>query len=288
MNIAITGSSGFIGSHLSERLKVLGHEVTPLWRYLFTQDSVDCLAQSLTGCQAVVNLAGAPLDRRWTDEYKLELVDSRVMTTRKLVEAVNRLHEPPEVMLSTSAVGYYSPDGCHGEHDDPAEGSFLAELCEAWEAEAQRVNDHVRLVRTRFGVVLSPEGGALPRMIKPARFGVTVSAGSPDHSFSWVALDDLVNALVFLLGHEDISGPVNMTAPERTTNEAFYKAVADHFHTRASFHVPDAALRLVMGESSQVVTRGQCAEPETLLREGFEFQYPDINTFFNKVFPDKS
>lgn len=124
-------------------------------------------------------------------------------------------------MISTSAVGYYSPDGCHGEHDDPAEGSFLAELCEAWEAEAERVNDHVRLVRTRFGVVLSPDGGALPKMIMPTRFGVTVSVGKPDHAFSWVALDDLVNALAFILEHGDVSGPVNVTAPNAPPMRSF-------------------------------------------------------------------
>ena len=228
MNVAITGSSGFIGSHLSSRLAVFGHQVTPLWRYLFTQDSVDCLAEALAGCRAVINLAGAPIDRRWTDAYKQELVESRIMTTRKLVEAVNRLHEPPEVMISTSAVGYYSPaGGCHGEQDDPAADSFLAELCVAWEKEAELVNDSVRLVRTRFGVVLSPDGGALPRMVRPARFGITAAVGNPDHPFSWVALEDLVDALIFIMGKEDISGPVNVTAPERTTNREFYKAAAE-------------------------------------------------------------
>lgn len=288
MNVAITGSSGFIGSHLSRRLEVLGHKAVPLWRYLFTQDNVDCLVQALAGCQRVINLAGAPIDRRWTDAYKLELMESRVLTTRKLVEAVNRLNEPPEVMISTSAVGYYSPDGCHGEGDGPAADSFLAEVCEAWEAEAARVNGSVRLVRTRFGVVLSPDGGALPRMVRPARFGITACVGDPDHSFSWVALDDLVNALIFILGKDGISGPVNVTAPERTTNREFYKAAAEHFHTRLSVRVPDAVLRLLMGEAAQVVTRGQCAVPETLLREGFEFQCPDIHTFFNKAFSSRS
>ena len=289
MNVAITGSIGFIGSHLSSRLAVFGHQVTPLWRYIFTQDSVDCLAEALAGCHAVINLAGAPIDRRWTDAYKQELVESRIMTTRKLVEAVNRLHEPPEVMISTSAVGYYSPaGGCHGEQDDPAADSFLAELCVAWEKEAELVNDSVRLVRTRFGVVLSPDGGALPRMVRPARFGITAAVGNPDHPFSWVALEDLVDALIFIMGKEDISGPVNVTAPERTTNREFYKAAAEHFHTRLSIHVPDAVLRLLMGEASQVITNGQCAIPETLMREGFEFQYPDIRTFFNKAFPVKS
>lgn len=289
MNVAITGSSGFIGSHLSSRLAVFGHRVVPLWSYLFTQDSVDCLAEALAGCRAVVNLAGAPIDRRWTDAYKQELVESRIMTTRKLVEAVNRLHEPPEVMISTSAVGYYSPaGGCHGEQDGPAADSFLAELCVAWEKEAELVKGSVRLVRTRFGVVLSPDGGALPRMVRPARYGITAAVGNPDHSFSWVALADLVDALIFIMGKEGISGPVNVTAPERTTNREFYKAAAEHFHTRLSIHVPDAVLRLLMGEASQVVTGGQCAVPETLMREGFEFQYPDIRTFFNKAFPIKS
>lgn len=287
MNVAITGSSGFIGSHLSRRLEVLGHRVTPLWRYLFTQDDVDCLVQSLAGCQGIINLAGAPIDRRWTDAYKLELMESRVGTTRRLVEAVNRMNEPPEVMISTSAVGYYSPDGCHGEQDGPAADSFLAEVCRAWEAEAERVNGSVRLVRTRFGVVLAPDGGALPRMVRPARFGVMACVGDPDHSFSWVALDDLVNALIFILGDDGISGSVNVTAPERTTNREFYRAAAEHFHTRLSVRVPDAVLRLLMGEASQVVTRGQCAVPETLLREGFKFQCPDIRTFFNKAFSSK-
>ena len=153
------------------------------------------------GCHAVINLAGAPIDRRWTDAYKRELVESRIMTTRKLVEAVNRLHEPPGVMISASAVGYYgSSGGCHGELDAPEADSFLAELCVAWEKEAGLVNSSVRLVLTRFGVVLSPDGGALPEMMRPARFGVTATAGNPDHLFSWVALEDLADALVFIMG----------------------------------------------------------------------------------------
>ena len=285
MNVAITGSGGFIGSHLSKRLEMFGHRVTPLRRYLFAQEGVDCLAQALAGCHAVINLAGAPIDRRWTDAYKRELVESRIMTTRKLVEAVNRLHEPPGVMISASAVGYYgSSGGCHGELDAPEADSFLAELCVAWEKEAGLVNSSVRLVLTRFGVVLSPDGGALPEMMRPARFGVTATAGNPDHLFSWVALEDLADALVFIMGRQDISGPVNVTAPERTTNREFYRAAAEHFHTRLSIRVPDAVLRLLMGEASQVITGGQCAVPETLMREGFTFQYPDIRTFFNKAF----
>lgn len=214
MNVAITGSGGFIGSHLSKRLEMFGHRVAPLRRYLFAQEGVDCLAQALAGCHAVINLAGAPIDRRWTDAYKRELVESRIMTTRKLVEAVNRLHEPPGVMISASAVGYYgSSGGCHGELDAPEADSFLAELCVAWEKEAGLVNSSVRLVLTRFGIVLSPDGGALPEMMRPARFGVTATAGNPDHLFSWVALEDLADALVFIMGRQDISGPVNVTAP---------------------------------------------------------------------------
>lgn len=285
MNVAITGSGGFIGSHLVKRLKMFGHRVAPLQHYLFTQDGVDCLTQALVGCHAVINLAGAPINRRWTDAYKKELVESRVMTTRKLVEAVNRLHEPPGVMISASAVGYYGPSsGCHGEQDAPEADSFLAELCVAWEKEAGLVNGSVRLVLTRFGVVLSPDGGSLPEMMRPARFGVMAAAGNPDHLFSWVALEDLVDALVFIMGREGISGPVNITAPERTSNREFYRAAAEHFHTRLSIHIPDAVLRLLMGEASQVITGGRCALPETLMREGFQFQYPDILTFFNKAF----
>lgn len=285
MKIAITGFNGFIGSHLSSRLEALGHQVRPLKRFCFMKGGESALQEALTGCGAVVNLAGAPINSRWTKARKRELYESRVMTTRRLVDAINSLSQPPGVMISTSAVGYYSTDGCHGESDGPEQGSFLSDLCQAWEAEAMRVHEGVRLVRSRFGVVLAPDGGVLPQMLRPARFGVTVAVGRPEHSFSWIALDDLVNALAYCLEREDISGPVNMTAPQRTSNGLFYSTVAEHFKTRWSLHLPDAVLQLLMGESSQVVTRGQCAIPETLLRTGFPFLCPDISSFFNKCFP---
>lgn len=285
MQVAITGASGFIGSHLASRLGEQGHHVVPLPRELLVHGGEEGLREILEGCNVVVNLAGAPINHRWTKEYKREIYASRVETTHRLVAAINALYEPPEVMLSASAVGYYGPGGCHGEADAPADDSFLADVCTAWEREAEQVRHDVRLVRTRFGVVLSPVGGALPQMLRTERFGLTAAVGAPDGPFAWVALEDLVNALIFLMGRRGVSGPVNVTAPERTTNANFYRVVAERFKTGLTLHVPDAVLTLLMGEAAQVVTRSVCAAPETLLHEGFEFQCPDIETFFNKAFP---
>ena len=203
MKIAISGASGFIGSHLAGYLTAQGHQVVPLGRGYFSgfpapgpgvigdrawDGAMGRLVAALEGCGAVVNLAGAPIDRRWSDTYKEELYASRIGPTRRLVEAIGALETPPGVLVSASAVGYYPAEGCYKETDARKGTGFLSDLCAAWEQEAQRVPPGVRLVVTRFGVVFSPGGGAFPRLARPFRMGVAARLGDGSQNVSWIAL----------------------------------------------------------------------------------------------------
>lgn len=283
MKIAITGSSGWIGTHLTAHLQQLGHAVVPLGGKLFTNLPGDALQEMLDGCQAVINLAGAPLNKScWTNSYRRELFESRVNTTRKLVDAINGLGQPPKVLLSTSAVGYYSSRGCHNDDSTEADNTFLSQICRAWEQEALRVHDAIRLVRTRFGVVLSPDGGALKQLLRPVRFGLLFSFGKASNPFSWISLGDLLRALTFLLEHETITGAVNMVAPTHTSMQAFYQAIARHYGTSLTIHVPDWIVNIMLGQTAEALTRGQCVLPAKLVENGFVFHDPDLTAFFNR------
>ena len=195
MKIAISGASGFIGSHLAGYLTAQGHQVVPLGRGYFSgfpapgpgvigdrawDGAMGRLVAALEGCGAVVNLAGAPIDRRWSDTYKEELYASRIGPTRRLVEAIGALETPPGVVVSASAVGYYPAEGCYKETDARKGTGFLSDLCAAWEQEAQRVPPGVRLVVTRFGVVFHPAGersrGSHARSVWASRHGSATGA----------------------------------------------------------------------------------------------------------------
>lgn len=283
MKIAMTGSGGWIGTHLTASLQSLGHTVVALERRLFMDLPGNALETKLAGCEAVVNLAGAPLNRScWTASYRRELYESRVTTTRRLVNAINRLVQPPRVLISTSAVGYYSAQGCHDDDSTAVDDTFFSTLCQAWEEEALRIHDSIRLVRARFGVVLSPDGGALKRLLLPIRFGVLFSFGAPHHPFSWISLDDLLRTAVFVLANDTVAGAVNMVSPAHVTNKAFYAAIAEHYGPAATIPVPDWLLNWILGQTAEILTRGQCAVPAKLMKNGFIFHDPDLTSFFNR------
>lgn len=283
MKIAMTGSTGWIGTHLSASLQLLGHTVVPLERRVFMDLPGNELEEKLDGCEAVVNLAGAPLNKScWTDSYRRELFESRVTTTRRLVDAINKLAQPPKVLISTSAVGYYSSRGCHDDYSTAVDDTFFSTLCQAWEEEALRVHDTIRLVRARFGVVLSPDGGALKRLLMPIRFGVLLSFGAPNHPFSWISLDDLLRAIPFVLDEQTIDGAVNMVSPARVDNKAFYGAIAEHYGPAITIRVPDWMVKWMLGQTAEILTRGQCAVPAKLMENGFTFHDPDLTSFFNR------
>lgn len=283
MRVAISGASGFVGSHLSAFLEEHRTEVIPLSRHLFGTNDKEPLAEVLSQCDVVINLAGATLNRRWTEAYRREIYESRIHTTRTLVEAINSLRVKPELLISTSAVGYYPSSGCYGESDNGRGTGFLSDLCRDWEDEVTKVSSEVRWVVARFAVVLSSDGGVFPKMAGPAQRGLAVQFASGIQNFAWIDMQDLLRAIEFIITHRGISGPVNMVSPRRLTNAQFAKALAKHFHAWITLPVPAFALQMLWGDASQLLLSGQCAYPEKLQAHGFTFSSNGINDFLSKI-----
>ena len=270
MNVALTGASGFIGREVARSLTASGHVVRSV--SLRGALSPDALA----GSNAVVHLAGEPVAQRWTAAARDRILRSRVDGTRALVAAMRA--QPPQVLISASAVGYYGSRGDEilTESAPPAD-DFLGRVAVAWEEEAQAAEPlGVRVARLRIGVVLGQKGGALARMRLPFRLGVGGRLGSGLQWMSWVHIDDLLALIAFLMKESTVRGVFNATSPFPVTNREFTRAFADALHRPAIFPVPAFALKWIFGEMSEVLLASQRAIPDAAQRAGFVFQHPDI------------
>ena len=270
MNVTITGGSGFIGRAVADRLRAAGHAVTSI--SLRTTPPPEDFA----GCDAIVHLAGEPVAQRWTAAARERIRESRIEGTRSLVAALRR--EPPRVLISASAVGYYGSRGDEILAEDAAPAAdFLGQVAAGWEREARAAQEFgVRVVTPRIGVVLGRGGGALARMLPPFRWGLGGRLGTGRQWMSWVHLDDLVALIEFAIADSTLSGPVNAVSPQPVTNAEFTRELAAVLHRPAIFPVPAAALKLLFGEMAQVLLTGQRVIPEAALRAGFEFRYSDV------------
>jgi uncharacterized protein (TIGR01777 family) len=266
MNIAITGASGLMGTRLRERLAEAGHAAQAIPR-----DGTP------PTCDALVHLAGEPVSQRWTEAAKKRISDSRVEGTRRLVAALSTQSERPRVLVCASAVGYYGSRGDQilTEVSAPA-SDFLARVVVEWEEAAQQAESlGIRVVRLRFGMVLGP-GGALAKLLPLFRFGVGGKLGSGHQWMSWIHIDDAVNLILFVLNFATIRGAVNATAPQPVTNEEFTERLAIALHRPAILPVPAFALKLALGEMSEMVLASQRVLPTVAKSAGFRFQYPDL------------
>lgn len=277
MNIAISGASGFIGTYLTSFFQSKGYGVIPITRTLL-KDSLK-LKQSLLVCEVVINLAGANINRRWSKKYKKEMRESRIATTRTIACAIERLSIKPRLFISASAVGFYAPGGCHDEYSGIKGEGFLSDLCMEWEESSRRVIPDVRVVNTRFGVVLSKAGGAFPKIISGHKAGFTVIPGSGRQYLSWIDLADLAAAMEFIIKTPRLEGAVNFTAPCRMTYREFAKSLAHYYHTPFTLRIPAPVLKAFMGEAAGILTESQCAEPARLLAAGFTFGSPTLEAF---------
>ncbi len=289
MTIVVTGSSGFLGSALVSALRADGARVLRLVRREpeasdeeFWDPERDLLDPSvLEGAEAVVHLAGAGIaDRRWTESYRRELVDSRIVGTHTLVEALALLRSRPRVLLSASAIGYYGDTGDREvDESAPAGTGFLATLVRDWEEAAEPVEQEgIRLVRLRTGVVLSSRGGALAKVLPIFKIGAGARLGSGRQYVSWISLPDWVDAVRFLISNADISGPVNLTAPQPVTNAEYTKAIGKALR-RPTMPIPTPAfaLRMALGDfADEGVLTGQRVIPRRLLRAGHRFSHPTL------------
>ncbi len=294
MKILITGGAGFVGTHLSRRFLEAGHEVAAVDRApggaiahpLYSYTSADTTSKGpwqelVAGADAVVNLAGASIFRRWNEAYKRAIYESRVKTTRNAASALSR----GAVLLSTSAAGYYGFRGDEALSEDAAPGSdFLALVCVAWEREALAARERgARVVISRFGVVLGKGGGALDQMAKTFRLGIGGPLGSGRQWFSWIHIEDLFRAAQLCLENPDVSGPVNFMAPNPVRNRDMARALGRVLGRPAVLPAPGLAVRLLLGEFGDALLHGQRGIPAKLASLGFEFLHPEIEGAMREV-----
>ncbi len=289
MRVLITGGTGFVGRHLSARLTREGHQVTvltrgkPRPREAHTPEFIqgDPLVpgkwqEAVSQQDVLINLAGTSIFGRWTRDYKEELRLSRILTTRNLVDAIPQ--GAGVTLVSASGAGYY---GFHEDEEldesSPGGRDFLALLAADWEAEAIKASEKgARVVITRFGIVLGREGGALQQMLTPFKWSVGGPLGNGLQWFSWIHVEDLVEAMLFILGRSDLSGPFNFTSPNPVRNKELSRALGRALGRPSWLPAPGFMIRLVLGEFGAVLLKGQRVLPKRLLDAGFVFRYPRL------------
>ncbi|WP_298612388.1 TIGR01777 family oxidoreductase [uncultured Thermosynechococcus sp.] len=294
MKVVVTGATGFVGQQVVKALSDRGDRVVALVRsparaakQLASVPRVECIGYTpkaagdwfaaLEGADAVINLAGEPLaNGRWTPQRKQEIYESRVVGTRQLVQAIAQCQQRPQVLVSTSAIGYYGTSETETFVETHAAGTdFLAKVCVDWEAAAQGVTDlGVRLVILRFGIVLG-EQGALAKLLLPFQLYLGGPLGSGQQWFSWIHQQDLVRLILTAVDESKMQGVYNATAPEPLTMADFCRVLGEVMQRPSWLPVPAPALQLLLGEGADVVLKGQRVLPERTLAMGFQFEYPN-------------
>jgi uncharacterized protein (TIGR01777 family) len=288
MKVLISGATGLIGSALIPELESGGHQITRLTRSPgsgsdvgWNPDAGEIDTSRLEGHDAVVHLAGENIgEGRWTPEKKRRILESRAKGTRLLAETIASLPEPPRVMVSASAVGYYGDRGNELLREDSGPGSdFLAEVCKAWEAAADPAREAgVRVVHPRNGIVLSTQGGALARTLPIFKLGGGGRIGSGRQWWSWVAMADVVGAISHSLTDDSVEGPVNVGSPNPLTNAEYTRVLGKVLNRPTIFPLPAPAARLMLGEvADALLLASQRMEPAKLKETGYEFRYPELD-----------
>ena len=286
MHVVITGASGMIGGALIKEIRRRGVNVTAVSRNPRSNTALagvtwtgwDGLTDAVSGAAGVVHLAGEGIvDQRWNDARKQALRESRIATTRQVVQAIQEAGEKPAVLISASAVGYYGGVVERESSEVASAGDdFLADLCRDWEAESQGAG--VRTVNPRIGIVLANEGGALPRLLMPFKLGLGGPIGRGKAWWSWIHIDDVVGAIVYALEHPNVEGAINLTAPNPVRNSEFSSALGRALRRPALFPVPPHALKLALGEGASVLLASQRILPTRTLDLGYRFKYTDIDS----------
>ncbi|WP_448874765.1 TIGR01777 family oxidoreductase [Desulfobulbus propionicus] len=297
MKILITGGTGFVGAAVTRRLLETGHEVTVIGSSrkcrLPAHDRLSYVSADTTrpgdwqrhvpAQEALINLTGRSVFNLWNENYKKAIYDSRILTTRNLVAALPASTEA--VLLSTSAAGFYGDGGEDEKIETSGPGDdFLAMVCRDWEAEAEKAaSKGARVVRMRFGVVLGRNGGPMSTMKLPFKWGLGGPIGNGKQWFPWIHLDDVVNAMVFLLTAEACRGPFNFTAPQPVRQKDFARQLGAAYHRPALLPVPACVMKLVLGEFGRFLVQGQKVIPRALTESGYLFTYPDLSSALREI-----
>jgi uncharacterized protein len=295
MKILIGGSHGLVGTALIKQLEEGGHDVYRLVRFApqsereveWSPDRFSIAIARLDGFDAVINLAGESIaDGRWTDDKKKRIRDSRIKGTELLSKVFADLVKPPATFICASAIGIYGNRGDEVLTEESKSGDdFLAKVCVDWEeATAAATAKGIRVVNTRFGVILDPKGGALAKMLPPFRMGVGGKIGNGKQWMSWITLDDVVKGLEFVLTNDSVKGPVNFVAPNAVTNAEFTKALGHALSRPTIFPIPAFGVRLLFGEMGDALLLGSIrVEPAKLKEAGYNFKDSDLDEALRRL-----
>ncbi len=304
MKVAIAGATGFVGSRLVEKLQAAGHQVVVLSRdaaralrvfpasaypnlevVAYTPASSGDWLHSIAGCDGVVNLAGVPIaEERWTQARQQAILDSRKLTTAKLVEAIVNANPRPSVFVSASAIGYYgTSETAEFDETSPAGNDFLAAVCKDWEAAAQPAkNAGTRLAILRLGIVLGM-GGALAKMLPAFKLFAGGPLGTGKQWFSWVHREDLVDLILYALQNSQVQGVLNATAPNPVRMNELCQTLGEVLQRPSWLPVPSFALELLLGDGAKLVLEGQKVLPKQTLASGFQYQYPTLKLALEEI-----
>jgi uncharacterized protein (TIGR01777 family) len=287
--VLITGGTGFIGKYLTQMLLKEGHFVTIVTRspgkYAEKQAKNrsfigwDDLGSAMNECDTVINLVGENLfGQRWTDEVKQRIYNSRIESTKKLVDAMKSAENKPDLFISASAVGIYGDSGSNIlDEDAPAGQDFLAKVCKDWEDESKKAEAlGIRVANPRIGIVLEDNGGMIEKMVLPFKFGVGGPIGSGEQYIPWIHMSDLCNALLFPIRNDSISGPYNACSPEPETMNTLAQKMGKVLNRPSFFRVPEFMLNIALGEAAKPVLSSLRAQPKVLQVSGFSFTFEDL------------
>ncbi|QLB13254.1 hypothetical protein EV697_10235 [Bisgaardia hudsonensis] len=293
MNILITGATGFIGSHLVFQLIRQGHNVTALVRnkekaQKMFQDNINYIVDlsiynNLNNFDAVINLAGEPIfNHSWNTQQKKKLIDSRINITKNLTALINQSSKPPHTFISGSATGYYDSQNDQVITENTTNGTeFTAQLCAKWEKTALQANTRVCLLRT--GIVLSKSGGALQKMLPIYRWGLGGRLGNGEQYWAWIALEDMLNGILFLLNNPQCRGVFNLSSPNPVKNKIFNQILGRLLKRPYFVSVPSFILKWILGERSQLLLNSQRVMPEKLIQCGFKFHYATLQEALKEI-----
>lgn len=302
--VAITGATGLVGTRLVANLTENRHKIVIFTRNTskaqkifpssnfpnveivkYTPQESGAWQDKISGCDAVINLAGEPISERWTPQHKKAILESRQIGTRKIVEAISLADVKPQVLISGSAIGYYgtSETATFDEKSSPG-NDFLAEVCQKWEAEATAVKEYgVRLVIVRIGIVLANDGGALAKMLTPFQMGAGGPIGTGRQWFSWIHRDDLVNIIIEALNRDEMTGVYNATSPNPVKMKDFCQTLGDVLNRPSWLPVPEFVLELLLGDGAIVVLEGQQVLPKKTQSLSIQYQYPELKSAIQEI-----
>ncbi|NRB10654.1 MAG: TIGR01777 family protein [Rickettsiaceae bacterium] len=299
MNFLITGGTGFIGNQTVDFFSNQGHKITILVhknKAIINKSNITVinnLSEIAAGfpIDIIINLAGTPISKKWTKSYKVELINSRINTTKNLINVISKLKNKPKLLISASAIGYY---GSHNDNHPLTEDAkfhdgFTHQLCKAWENEAKEANKYgVRTCIARFGIVLGKNGGALEKMLLPFKLGLGGKIASGKQIFSWVHLEDVIRVFDFFITNKNTKGIYNVTAPAPVTNEEFTKALGKTLNRFTILGMPAFIIKILFGEmGEELLLKGQYVVPQRLIDAGFKFYYNNIDQALTMLINDR-